>query len=89
MERSHSIFCTNRHKIEITTVRSLVGLNTSIQEKTMEFSMLQRHLIFMFVYWYNRQVQQAGTIIADDNYYLCTELVCTSTTTYLYEIDMD
>ena len=42
MERSHSIFCTNHHKIDIiTTVLlyycSLVGLNTSIQEKTVEF----------------------------------------------------
>ena len=35
---------------------SLVGLNTSIQEKTMEFSMRHRHLTFSFVYWYNRQV---------------------------------
>ena len=35
---------------------SLVGLSTPIQEKTMGFSMLHRHLIFNFVYWYNRQV---------------------------------
>ena len=52
------MFCTNRHKIDIiTTVYcSLMGLNTSIQEKTMEFSMLDKHLIFSFVYWYNIQV---------------------------------
>ena len=52
------MFCTNRYKIDITTVQycSLVGLNTFIQEKTVEFSMLHRHLIFSFVYWYNRQV---------------------------------
>ena len=40
--RSHSIFCTNRHKIDIiTTVLlycSMVGLNTPILEKTTEFS---------------------------------------------------
>ena len=30
--------------------------NTSIQEKTVEFSRLHRHLIFSFVYWYNRQI---------------------------------
>ena len=27
-----------------------------MQEKIIEFSMLHRHLIFSFVYWYNRQV---------------------------------
>ena len=32
----------------------LVGLNAPTQEKTMEFSMLHRHLIFSFGYWYNR-----------------------------------
>ena len=55
------MFCKNRHEIDITTIIlycSLVGLNTSIiiQEKTMEFSMLHRNLIFSFIYLYNRQV---------------------------------
>ena len=55
------MFCKNRHEIDITIIIlycSLVGLNTSIiiQEKTMEFSMLHRYLIFSFVYLYNRQV---------------------------------
>ena len=60
MERSHSIFCTkssqNRHNYCCCTVCSLVGLNTSIQEKRMKFTILHSHLIFSFVYWYNRQV---------------------------------
>ena len=43
----------------------------------MEFSVLHRHLIFSFVYCYNRQVP--GTIIADDMY-LCIELASTATT---------
>ena len=47
VERSHSMFCTSCHKR---------GGNTSIQEKTMKFSTLHRHLICSFVYWYNRQV---------------------------------
>ena len=34
----------------------LVGLNTPIQEKTMKFSMLHRHLIFSFGCWYNRHM---------------------------------
>ena len=34
-----------------------LGGNTSIQEKAIEFSMLHRHLMFSFVYRYNRQVQ--------------------------------
>ena len=47
------MFSTNCHKIDITTgYCSWV----EIQEKTIEFSMLHRHLIFSFVYWYNRQV---------------------------------
>ena len=68
MVRSHSIFCTNRHKIDIITTRyccSLVGLNTSIQERTVEFSMLHRHVTFSFVYWYNRK---DCTVIADYMY---------------------
>ena len=27
-----------------------------MREKTIDFSMLHRHLVFSFVYWYNRQV---------------------------------
>ena len=52
-----------------------MGGNTSIQEKTLEFSILHRHLICSFVLL----VQQTGTIIADD-LYLCIELVSTATT---------
>ena len=48
VERSHLMFCTNCHQID-----------TSIQEKTREFSMLHRHLIFSFV---------IGTT---DRYYYC------------------
>ena len=53
------MFCTNCHKIDITTGYLQLGGNTSIQEKAIlevEFSMLHRHLIFSFVYWYDRQV---------------------------------
>ena len=80
MERSHSIFCTNRHKIDIITTRylyccSVVGLNTPTQEKTMEYSMVDRHLIFSFFIG----TTDRGTIIADDMY-ACIELVCTVTT---------
>ena len=59
VERSHLMFCTNCHKIGIATgycLKKMLGGNTSIQEKTKEFSMLHRHLILRFVYWYNRQV---------------------------------
>ena len=72
------MFCTNCHKIDITTGYLQLGGNTSIQEKAIlevEFSMLHRHLIFSFVLL----VQQAGTIIADD-LYLCIELVSMATT---------
>ena len=57
VERSHLMFCTNCHKIDITTGYLQLGGNTSIQENAIEFSMLHRHLMFSFVYWYNRQVQ--------------------------------
>ena len=50
VERSHLMFFTNCHKFDITT---------SIQEKSIEFSMLHRHLIFSYVLL----VQQTGTII--------------------------
>ena len=50
------IFGTNRHKIDITTGRGVKGLNTSIQEKTMENRILHRNLISSFAYSYNRQV---------------------------------
>ena len=33
-----------------------MGLDASIQEKTMEYSILHRHLMFSFVYWYKRHV---------------------------------
>ena len=57
VERSLSMFCTNCHKIDITTrYCSWVEINASIQEKTTEYSMLHRHLIFSVIYWYNRQV---------------------------------
>ena len=42
----------NRHNYWVL----YLGGNTSIQEKTIEFSILYRHLIFSFVYWYKRQV---------------------------------
>ena len=75
------MFCTNCHKIDITTGYLQLGGNTSIQEKAIlevEFSMLHRHLIFSFVFLV-LLVQQTGTIIADD-LYLCIELVSMATT---------
>ena len=45
------MFCTNCHKIDITT-----GYCSWVEIHPIEFSMLHRHLIFSFVYWYNRQV---------------------------------
>ena len=70
VERSHSMFCTNCHKIDITTgYCSWVEIHHT--RKILEFSMLHRHLIFSF--------EQTGTIIADD-LYLCIELVSTATT---------
>ena len=47
VERSHSMFCTNCHKIDITT-----GYCTWVEIHPY----FHRHLIFSFVYWYNRQV---------------------------------
>ena len=72
------MFCTNCHKIDITTVYLQLGGNTSIQEKAIlevEFRMFHRHLTFSFVLL----VQQTGTIIADD-LYICIELVSMATT---------
>ena len=82
-ERSHLMFCTNCHKIDITTTGYIqLGANTSIQEKAIyevEFSMLHRHLIFSFVLL----VQQTGTFIADD-LYLCSSIeLVNMATTYL------
>ena len=57
MERSHLLFCTNCHKIDITTgYCSWVEIHPYKKEKTIlvEFSMFHRHLIFSFVSWYNR-----------------------------------
>ena len=56
VERSHSMFCTNRHKFDMTTVLWSGGAKNVDQAKTMEFNMLHRHLIFSIVYWYNRHV---------------------------------
>ena len=59
VERSHLMFCTNCHKIGITTgycLCSWVEIHP-YKKKKKKFSMLHRHLMFSFVYWYNRQVQ--------------------------------
>ena len=75
MERSHLIFCTNRHKIDITTVlfsgrakhihtRKNNGVYYASQTPDIQLCLL---------------VQQTGTNI-DDDMYLCIELVCTATT---------
>ena len=59
VERSHSMFCTNCHKIDITTgYCSWAEYIYTRKNNTVsvELSMLHRHLIFSFVYWYNRQV---------------------------------
>ena len=87
MEMSHSIFCTNRHKIDVITIYQvlpytivcrLVGLNASAQEKTTGFSFrlhktpaIQLCLL----------VQQTGTIFADDMY-VCIELVFLYSSTF-------
>ena len=66
VERSDLMFCTNCHKIDITTgCCSWVEIHPYKKEKTVlvEFSMLHRHLIFSFVLL----VQQTGTIIIADN----------------------
>ena len=72
VERSHLMFCTNCHEIDITTgYCSWVEIHPYKKtQHQVEFSMLHRHLIFNFVLL----VQQTGTIIADDPY-LCIELV--------------
>ena len=81
------MFCTNCHKIDITTGYCLqLSGNTSIQEKKIEFSMLHRHLIFGFVYWYNRSL-----LLHNMHIYICvatavcvvcrTMLVCMALTT--------
>ena len=51
------MFCTNCRKTDIITgFCSWVEIHPyQVQEKTKEFSMLHRHLIFSFVHWYNRQ----------------------------------
>ena len=49
VERSHLMFCTNCHKIDITTGYCSWVEMQSIQEKAIEFSMLHRHLMFSFV----------------------------------------
>ena len=55
--RDHSRCSVPIHKIDITTrYCSWVEINASIQEKTTDYSMLHRHLIFSVIYWYNRQV---------------------------------
>ena len=58
VERSHSMFCTNCHKIDITTgYCSWVEIHPYKKKQyQVEFSMLHRHLTFSFVYCYNRQV---------------------------------
>ena len=58
VERSHLRFCTNCHKIDITTgYCSWVEIHPYKKKQYLvEFSMLHRHLIFSFVSWYNRQV---------------------------------
>ena len=77
VERSHSMFCTNCHEIDITTrYCSWVEIHPYKKKQyQVEFSMHHRHLILSFVHL----VQQTGTIIADD-LYLCIELVSTATT---------
>ena len=56
VERSHDVLYKLSQNLHNYWVLQLGG-NTSIQEKTKEFSMLHRHLIFSFVHWYNRQVR--------------------------------
>ena len=48
VERSHLMFCTNCHKIDITTgYCNWVEIHS--YKKTIEFSMHHRHLIFSFI----------------------------------------
>ena len=56
VERSHSMFCTNCHKIDRTTWYCSWVEMPPYKKQIIEFSMLHRHLIFSFVYWYNGQV---------------------------------
>ena len=57
VERSHLMFCTNCHKIDITAgYCSWVEIHPYKKKQYVEFSMLHRHLISSFVSWYNRQV---------------------------------
>ena len=57
-------------------------IHASIQEKTIlvKFSMLHRHLIFSFVFWYNRQelfkekIRTHLHLLIADDLYLCIEL---------------
>ena len=58
VERSHYfMFCTNCHKIDITTgYCSGVEIHPYKKKTILEFRMFHGHLIFSFVYWYNRQV---------------------------------
>ena len=71
------MFCTNCHKIDITTgYCSWVEIHPYKKKQYLvEFRMLHRHLIFSSVL----MVQRTGTIIADD-LYLCIELVSMATT---------
>ena len=69
VERSHLMFCTNCHKIDITTGYYCSWVEIHPYKKKqyqVEISMLHRHLIFSFVLL----VQQTSTIITDD-LYLC------------------
>ena len=58
VERSQLMFCTNCHKIDITTgYCSWVEIHPYKKKQyQVEFSMLHRHLVFSFVYWYKRNV---------------------------------
>ena len=60
VESSHSIFCTNRHKLDRTTVLQSGGAKDIHARKIREFSMLHRHLISSFFLL----VQQAGTNVS-------------------------
>ena len=57
VERSHSMFCTNCHTIDISTgyYYSWVEIHP-YKEKLRNLVLLHRHLIFSLVYRYNRQV---------------------------------
>ena len=58
VERSHLMFFTNCHKIDITTgYCSWVEIHTRKSNTWYNLVCFTRHLMFSFVYWYNRQVQ--------------------------------